>query len=115
MVESSAVVISTIQRVFAALKGERIEDEDNPGLDGYIPDRPVEVICNAQMPPEAFDLVIVDEAHRSIYGVWRAVHRDSAAAGRTPPGCRRRTTPHRPGPAAVEAPRSAPVPRSGGL
>ncbi|WP_268806973.1 DEAD/DEAH box helicase family protein, partial [Nostocoides jenkinsii] len=25
------------------------------------------------MPPEAFDLVIVDEAHRSIYGVWRGV------------------------------------------
>ena len=23
--------------------------------------------------PEAFDLVIVDEAHRSIYGVWRGV------------------------------------------
>src|SRR5664279_2758056 len=73
MVESSAVVISTIQRVFAALKGERIEDEDDPGLDGYIPDRPVEVIYSAQMPPEAFDLVIVDEAHRSIYGVWRGV------------------------------------------
>src|SRR3978361_2351905 len=25
------------------------------------------------MPPEAFDLVIVDAAHRSIYGVWRGV------------------------------------------
>src|SRR5699024_7680092 len=25
------------------------------------------------MPPETFDLVIVDEAHRSIYGVWRGV------------------------------------------
>ena len=26
-----------------------------------------------QLPPETFDLVIVDEAHRSIYGVWRGV------------------------------------------
>jgi type I restriction enzyme R subunit len=25
------------------------------------------------MPPETFDLIVVDEAHRSIYGVWRAV------------------------------------------
>ena len=25
------------------------------------------------MPPEAFDLVIVDECHRSIYGLWRGV------------------------------------------
>ncbi len=28
---------------------------------------------SAAPPPEAFDLVIVDEAHRSIYGVWRGV------------------------------------------
>ncbi len=28
---------------------------------------------NPQMPPETFDLVIVDEAHRSICGVWRGV------------------------------------------
>lgn len=25
------------------------------------------------MPPETFDLVIVDECHRSIYGQWRGV------------------------------------------
>jgi type I restriction enzyme R subunit len=28
---------------------------------------------NADLPPESFDLVVVDEAHRSIYGVWRGV------------------------------------------
>ena len=38
-----------------------------------MPDAPVTVAYNASMPPETFDLVIVDEAHRSIYGVWRAV------------------------------------------
>jgi type I restriction enzyme, R subunit len=73
MVGSSNVVISTIQRVYAALRGQEVADVDDPNIDDYIPDRPVEVGYNAQMPPEAFDLVIVDEAHRSIYGVWRGV------------------------------------------
>jgi type I restriction enzyme R subunit len=73
MVGSSHVVISTIQRVYAALRGQQVADVDDPGIDNYTPDAPVEVVYNAQMPPEAFDLVIVDEAHRSIYGVWRGV------------------------------------------
>ncbi|MFZ5869190.1 MAG: type I restriction-modification enzyme R subunit C-terminal domain-containing protein [Actinomycetota bacterium] len=73
MVDSSHVVISTIQRVYAALRGEPVADVDDPNLDSYTPDEPVEVAYNAQMPPEAFELVIVDEAHRSIYGVWRGV------------------------------------------
>jgi type I restriction enzyme R subunit len=73
MVGSSHVVISTIQRVYAALRGEQVADTDDPNLDSYTPDKPVEVVYNAQMPPEAFDLVMVDEAHRSIYGVWRGV------------------------------------------
>jgi type I restriction enzyme, R subunit len=73
MVGSSHVVISTIQRVFAALRGDEVADVDDPGVDGYVPDEPVTVAYNAAMPPESFDLVIVDEAHRSIYGVWRGV------------------------------------------
>ncbi len=73
MVDSSDVVISTIQRVYAALRGEQVPDVDDPGLDGFIPDAPVEVTYRPQLPPEAFDLIIVDEAHRSIYGVWRGV------------------------------------------
>ncbi len=73
MVGSSAVVISTIQRVFSVLKGQTVTDNDDPNLDGYIPDVPVEVQYNPDLPPEAFDLVIVDECHRSIYGLWRGV------------------------------------------
>ncbi len=73
MVGSSSVVISTIQRVYAALRGQQVADVDDPNIDDYIPAAPVEVAYNAAMPPEAFDLVIVDEAHRSIYGVWRGV------------------------------------------
>jgi len=73
MVGSSHVVISTIQRVYAAMRGEAIPTEDDDGFDGAIPDRPVEVVYTSDLPPEAFDLIIVDEAHRSIYGVWRGV------------------------------------------
>ena len=73
MVGSSAIVISTIQRVFSVLKGKTVSDSDDPNLDGYIPDEPVEVQYNPELPPEAFDLVIVDECHRSIYGLWRGV------------------------------------------
>lgn len=73
MVGSSAVVISTIQRVFSVLKGQTVTGSDDPNLDGYVPDAPVEVQYNSELPPEAFDLVIVDECHRSIYGLWRGV------------------------------------------
>ena len=73
MVGSSAVVISTIQRVFSVLKGQTVSEEDDPNLDGYTPEAPVEVQYSSDLPPEAFDLVIVDECHRSIYGLWRGV------------------------------------------
>jgi len=73
MLGSSNVVVSTIQRVFKALKNEEVTGEDDPGLDDFVPDAPVTVSYNPQLPPETFDLVIVDEAHRSIYGVWRGV------------------------------------------
>lgn len=73
MVGSSKVVISTIQRVWSVLKGQEVPEGDDPGIDDYMPDAPVEVIYNPLMPPETFDFVIVDEAHRSIYGLWRGV------------------------------------------
>jgi type I restriction enzyme R subunit len=70
---SSQVVISTIQRVFKALRNEDVTTDDDPTLDDFVPDAPVTVAYNPDLPPETFDLVIVDEAHRSIYGVWRGV------------------------------------------
>ncbi len=73
MLRSSHVVISTIQRVHRVLSGQVAPQGDDPGLDDFVPDGPVAVAYNTDMPPETFDLVIVDEAHRSIYGVWRAV------------------------------------------
>ncbi|MFD6400264.1 DEAD/DEAH box helicase family protein [Nocardia sp. NPDC060249] len=75
MLASSSVVISTIQRVFKALQGQDVPDTDDPNLDGYIPEAPITVTYNPELPPETFDLVIVDEAHRSIYGVWQGLLR----------------------------------------
>lgn len=73
MPESTAVAISTIQRVFKALRNEEVGDTDDPELDGWMPEQPVTVAYNPDIPPETFDLVVVDEAHRSIYGQWRGV------------------------------------------
>ncbi|WP_210728000.1 DEAD/DEAH box helicase family protein [Cellulomonas septica] len=73
MLASSSVVISTIQRVHRALSGREVPDVDDPGLDDYVPDAPVSVRYSSALPPETFDLIVVDEAHRSIYGVWRGV------------------------------------------
>jgi type I restriction enzyme R subunit len=73
MPESTKVAISTIQRVFKVIKNEDVPEGDDPNLDGFAPNEPVTVTYNPDLPPEAFDLVIVDEAHRSIYGVWRGV------------------------------------------
>lgn len=70
---STNVAISTIQRVFTFIKQGEVGDADDPNLDGLVPDAPVTVSYSAALPPETFDLVIVDEAHRSIYGVWRGV------------------------------------------
>lgn len=73
MLASSNMVISTIQRVFKVLNGNDVPGTDDPQLDDWTPDSAVTVAYSPGMPPETFDLVIVDEAHRSIYGVWRGV------------------------------------------
>jgi type I restriction enzyme, R subunit len=68
------VTISTIQRLYMAIRGEELqEDLDEAGAYDVEPAAPVEVAYNPAVPPETFDVIIVDEAHRSIYGVWRQV------------------------------------------
>ena len=67
----SNVIISTIQRLFSFLKGDAIddgdEDEDNePAEEVVLPPNP-------HLPHDYFDLIIIDECHRSIYGNWRKV------------------------------------------
>lgn len=72
---TSRVCISTIQRVFSILKGEAdLEPElDEQSIHELPVTEPVEVSYNPHQPPETFDVVIIDECHRSIYGLWRQV------------------------------------------
>ena len=65
------VVISTIQRLFSLLKGEDIQDNDDDDTD----DATTEVTLpdNPNLPHDFFDMSIIDECHRSIYGNWRKV------------------------------------------
>jgi type I restriction enzyme R subunit len=70
---AAKVVISTIQRVFAQLTGAELSEEDEEESDFEHPwsAPPKAIAYSAALPPETFDIVIVDECHRSIYGTWR--------------------------------------------
>ena len=74
---ATKVHICTIQRLHSILRGDEADDYDE-GLDelsGFetAPAAPVEVAYNPAVPIESYDVIIVDECHRSIYGVWRQV------------------------------------------
>jgi type I restriction enzyme, R subunit len=72
---AARVVITTVQRLYSMLRGEAELPEDVDEMSGseIEPERPVEIAYNSEVPIETFDVVIVDECHRSIYGVWRQV------------------------------------------
>ncbi|MGI8496499.1 MAG: type I restriction-modification enzyme R subunit C-terminal domain-containing protein [Gemmatimonadaceae bacterium] len=76
---SSKVVICTIQRLYSILKGEPELDptaEERSDLDdgdATLPKEPLPVVYNRAVPPEFFDIIFIDECHRSIYSVWRQV------------------------------------------
>ena len=71
------VVITTIQRLYATLRGDELDPQDEEGSafetwkgeEGEIP--PIDY--NPAIPIESFDFIITDECHRSIYGLWRQV------------------------------------------
>lgn len=77
--KDAKVVITTIQRLYAMLRGEELPEDaeeasafetwsdTQTGSDGEL--RPV--TYNPAIPIETFDLIVVDECHRSIYGLWR--------------------------------------------
>ena len=71
----SNVVICTIQRLFALLKGDEIkDDEDEADEDfGSETNNVIPLPTNLTLPPDYFDMIIIDECHRSIYGNWRKV------------------------------------------
>lgn len=66
------VVISTIQRLFAFLKGEPItNDSDDDEESGSFEE--IVLPLNPALPQDYFDLIVIDECHRSIYGNWKKV------------------------------------------
>ncbi|MFK0142071.1 DEAD/DEAH box helicase family protein [Streptomyces murinus] len=79
--DTSSVVICTIQKMYSLLRGETLTDDEQADAaadsaayeDTYETAVPIEVSYNPDVPIESFDLIIVDECHRSIYGLWRGV------------------------------------------
>ena len=75
---ASKVVITTIQRLYSMLLGApdfAAEDEAASQFEsgaGALSE-PLSVVYNAAYPPEYFDVIVIDECHRSIYTVWRQV------------------------------------------
>ena len=73
------VVITTIQRLYSILKGEEDLPEDLETGSAFLGSgaaavrEPPPVAYSADLPPDFFDLIVVDECHRSIYSVWRQV------------------------------------------
>jgi len=75
---ASKVCITTIQRLYSILKGEEDFEEENEegSLFETAPSlvkEPMPVVYNERVPIETFDVIIIDECHRSIYNVWRQV------------------------------------------
>lgn len=71
---SARVIISTIQRLYSVLSG-RTEDIDEATEDAteQPDDKDIPLPENPQLPRDFFDLIIIDECHRSIYSSWQAV------------------------------------------
>jgi type I restriction enzyme R subunit len=72
----SQVCISTIQRLYAVLKGTELEEkaeEENPNERKYQPKEVPPVEYDPKMPIEFFDFIVIDECHRSIYNLWKQV------------------------------------------
>ena len=76
MADATKVVVSTIQRLYAQLVGEALDEEaeEHSGFEAEasaVSQTPRLVAYNSALPIDAFDLIIIDECHRSIYNLWR--------------------------------------------
>lgn len=73
--KDAEIVIATIQRVYSVLTGKELseEEEEASSFEASRTETERLVSYNPSIPIEAFDLVITDECHRSIYGTWRQV------------------------------------------
>lgn len=73
--DDNHVYISTIQRLYAVLKGTDLEEsseEENPN-EKWQPKEVPAVEYNTKLPIEYFDFIVIDECHRSIYNLWMQV------------------------------------------
>lgn len=73
--DDNHVYISTIQRLYAVLKGQDLDEsaeEENPN-EKWQPKEVPPVEYNEKLPIEFFDFIIIDECHRSIYNLWMQV------------------------------------------
>lgn len=76
--QDANVCISTIQRMYSILRGEEL-DENNETVSLYEQggalsrQKAKEVVYNERYPIEFFDIIVIDECHRSIYNVWKQV------------------------------------------
>ncbi len=76
--DATKVTISTIQRMYSQLTGQELDDEadEHSGFEiegSTISKEPRPVAYNPGIPIEEFDVIIIDECHRSIYNLWRQV------------------------------------------
>ena len=77
---ATKVVITTIQRLYSILRGQR-DDEFDPASEEVSTfelapganEPPLEVDYQPKTPIETFDFCWIDECHRSIYGKWGQV------------------------------------------
>ena len=73
---TARVCISTIQRMYSMLKGRELSDEDEEasvsGLERLFKE-PEPIDYNPAIPIETFDIIVIDECHRSIYNLWAQV------------------------------------------
>jgi type I restriction enzyme R subunit len=74
--KTARVCISTIQRMFSMLKGRELPDEadeESTERAESLFREPEPIDYNPAFPIETFDIIVTDEAHRSIYNLWRQV------------------------------------------
>ncbi|MYT31710.1 MULTISPECIES: DEAD/DEAH box helicase family protein [unclassified Streptomyces] len=75
--ESDRIVISTIQRLWCKISGVTMPDPEDEEFEtrraAKLAGELARVGYREELPPDFFDVIIVDECHRSIYGRWRPV------------------------------------------
>ncbi len=77
----SQVCICTIQRMYAILKGEELDEnaeDTNPNESTWLEqkrdkNKAIPVEYSPKTPIEQFDFIVIDECHRSIYNLWKQV------------------------------------------